>query len=603
MIHDNEKLFISPSVVIESMRDNGYKNTAYALAELIDNSIQAEATDVYLAVFEKETAGRNQIDKIAIIDNGSGMSPELLHAALEFGASENRKDIKGMGKFGMGLPNSSISQCKHTTVYSWQDGQQPYFTVLDIDQIKHHKQEYIPIPIQTALPKEIASVFEGVIPASGTAVVWDNLDRLHWKTSTALLRNTEDIIGRMYRRMISTGSVRVIFKSYILPESTLFGADYEKVDDIPFIANDPLQLIKNTTLKKIKDYPVDLIDKPAFTLVDEKSIEVVLDNGNIGTVTIRSSIVSEDLLASLRKTTTSYVGSTTIGKSLKNNIGLSIMRAGRELDLIENYKLFDDKRRDRWIGVEIEFDPILDEFFGVTNNKQSANKIKPVEMSDADVLRRLGVDTKDEAVELLKDNNTTSEDTQLIKCLNFINSYFTCAFEKVKNLNLQGTGITDSSQNRVIDPINIRATERQEKSTEKLGYEQPPKPTRETVEESFNELAIKGTIASEQIPSLVDEAMNNDLRVKFVDTFLPHEQFFNVTSSEGFTIIEINTEHNFYKNFIAQSSDTEQELLKLSLAAWGQMEADTTLESRKDKFKMTRQNWGIYLSEYLAIEE
>lgn len=32
---NQSKLYISPSVVIESMRDNGYKNTAYATAELI----------------------------------------------------------------------------------------------------------------------------------------------------------------------------------------------------------------------------------------------------------------------------------------------------------------------------------------------------------------------------------------------------------------------------------------------------------------------------------------------------------------------------------------------------------------------------------------
>ncbi|MBK8394589.1 MAG: hypothetical protein IPL26_04990 [Leptospiraceae bacterium] len=33
-------------LAVQAMRDNGYRNTAYAVAELIDNSIQASAQNV-----------------------------------------------------------------------------------------------------------------------------------------------------------------------------------------------------------------------------------------------------------------------------------------------------------------------------------------------------------------------------------------------------------------------------------------------------------------------------------------------------------------------------------------------------------------------------
>lgn len=33
-------LIVPPNLVVKAMRDNGYKNAAYAIAELIDNSIQ-----------------------------------------------------------------------------------------------------------------------------------------------------------------------------------------------------------------------------------------------------------------------------------------------------------------------------------------------------------------------------------------------------------------------------------------------------------------------------------------------------------------------------------------------------------------------------------
>lgn len=35
-------------LVVKAMRDSGYKNAAYAIAELMDNSIQAGATKVEL---------------------------------------------------------------------------------------------------------------------------------------------------------------------------------------------------------------------------------------------------------------------------------------------------------------------------------------------------------------------------------------------------------------------------------------------------------------------------------------------------------------------------------------------------------------------------
>lgn len=43
-----DQSFVPAHLAIEAMRDNGYKNTAYAVAELIDNSIQAGATYVQL---------------------------------------------------------------------------------------------------------------------------------------------------------------------------------------------------------------------------------------------------------------------------------------------------------------------------------------------------------------------------------------------------------------------------------------------------------------------------------------------------------------------------------------------------------------------------
>ena len=46
---------VPTSLAVKAMRDNGYKNAAYAIAELMDNSIQAGATTVQLLCADRES--------------------------------------------------------------------------------------------------------------------------------------------------------------------------------------------------------------------------------------------------------------------------------------------------------------------------------------------------------------------------------------------------------------------------------------------------------------------------------------------------------------------------------------------------------------------
>lgn len=115
-------------LAVQAMRDNGYKNAAYAIAELMDNSIQAGATVVELLCAERfdrvEQRRRSRIHQVAVLDNGCGMDGDVLKIALQFGNGTHLTPDKqdGMGRFGMGLPNASISQCTRVEVWSWQNG-------------------------------------------------------------------------------------------------------------------------------------------------------------------------------------------------------------------------------------------------------------------------------------------------------------------------------------------------------------------------------------------------------------------------------------------------------------------------------------------------
>ena len=95
---------VNPEVWVNSVRSSGYRDAAMAIGELIDNSIQAGASEVEVLVKEAfvKSGSRNtwQVQEIAILDNGKGMDATLLQRALRFGDGDHHHDAGGMGKFG-----------------------------------------------------------------------------------------------------------------------------------------------------------------------------------------------------------------------------------------------------------------------------------------------------------------------------------------------------------------------------------------------------------------------------------------------------------------------------------------------------------------------
>ena len=118
--------FVPTALAVNAMRDNGYKNAAYAIAELIDNSIQAGAKSVELLCIESEEQlvqrRRRRIRQIGVLDNGVGMDAEVLRQAIQFGNGTRLNDRSGIGRFGMGLPSASISQCRRLEVWDMAIG-------------------------------------------------------------------------------------------------------------------------------------------------------------------------------------------------------------------------------------------------------------------------------------------------------------------------------------------------------------------------------------------------------------------------------------------------------------------------------------------------
>ncbi len=84
---------LPPNLAVKAMRSSGFKNSAYAIAELIDNSIQAGlasniCTDVEVICVDKvDLAGakaRQKTQETALYDNSCGMDAKALQLELQY---------------------------------------------------------------------------------------------------------------------------------------------------------------------------------------------------------------------------------------------------------------------------------------------------------------------------------------------------------------------------------------------------------------------------------------------------------------------------------------------------------------------------------------
>jgi hypothetical protein len=160
----------SAACLSASLRDLGY-SLETAIADLIDNSISADATDIQ--IFCDIT--RNP-PVLVIADNGRGMNEPEVIAAMRHGSTDPKKKRapKDLGRFGLGLKTASFSQCRRLTVASAQNGALAG-AEWNLAQVEDEDDWFMSILDQ----HEIAALpFFETMGSTGTIVVWRDLDRL-----------------------------------------------------------------------------------------------------------------------------------------------------------------------------------------------------------------------------------------------------------------------------------------------------------------------------------------------------------------------------------------------------------------------------------------
>lgn len=160
-----------PERISEGLRDTGYQFHT-AVADIIDNSIAAGATEVEMVV-GMDVSGDIML---AVVDNGCGMDRDGLINAMRYG-SKRRTDPGSLGKFGLGLKTASTAFCTRLSLITRDTAEHELLKATwDLDHIAKSGQWELlmgePNDEERQLMERVAS------GRSGTTVLWEKVDRL-----------------------------------------------------------------------------------------------------------------------------------------------------------------------------------------------------------------------------------------------------------------------------------------------------------------------------------------------------------------------------------------------------------------------------------------
>ena len=342
---------------IRGMRDIGYKDSGWAMCEEVDNSVQAGATVIAVRFgFDKGNKTKVKPDAIAMIDNGVGMIPKMISYAVRWGGTDREDDRKGFGRYGYGLPSSAVSFCTIYTVYSRVRNGEWHAVRVDIGALADaasdfNKTNELLQPQKKSPPAWVLEATEHYDPAtfeSGTIIVHEDLDRLDWSKTATIKTKLLQRLGVNYRHWLPS------------PKLVVHDTAAEPVD--------PLFLMENCRYHDATSVTAQRIEANSF--------EVETSRGTKGVVKVRASYLPPNFQLDPPDQPISKQGGLRGSKRhqgrfeiMRDYNGLLVCREGRQIDCVApRWTKF--QNWDRNVKIEIDFDPQLDEFFGITTAKQ-----------------------------------------------------------------------------------------------------------------------------------------------------------------------------------------------------------------------------------------
>jgi hypothetical protein len=195
----------SPSGTLEALKALGY-TLKTALADLLDNSITAEAKNIWINFFWD-----GEDSHITILDDGKGMTEEMLDNAMTpgFQNPNDPRDKSDLGRFSLGLKTASWSQSHKLSVWSKSNEEPSLISSMgwDIDHVLQTNKWICQKNLDA--PNELEQLIK---IKSGTLVKWEKFHTPLFLSSSqsqeALdefnlnIRSVEKYLGMIFHRFI-----------------------------------------------------------------------------------------------------------------------------------------------------------------------------------------------------------------------------------------------------------------------------------------------------------------------------------------------------------------------------------------------------------------
>lgn len=555
---------------LQSLRDAGYSLPA-AIAEVIDNSIEAAANQIDIYLENTGSGGKAHVDRIAIADDGTGMGlgpdgESILQHYLQLGYSTRYMSKTTIGKYGVGAKLAALNFAERIDVWSCSGDAGWRHVYFDLEEAleAEARGESIEIaePEELAIPQELQDLQpEG----TGTIVLWSKIDRLRTARGAADVNavrvDLEKELSRIFRNFISGGIELSVNETRLRPHDPLFlmestWADKAIAEQLQQKEGGEKQGQEHFPAVVIADEPLEIAGASAQLRVTLYPPEVTRKRGSGG----------DKFAKRLR---------------VPDNLGsISFVRLDREINYTNVPRIFPRgvEDPDRFIGIEVQFSPDLDQYFGVRHVKRG---VEPVDDLRSAIRKRLDKYLPEARKQLnerwgeeaRKDQQTTGEHTPLEDAV--------------------------KEANRTLPKGRVQAA-----------------PDEEEHEHALDDLASDvGKTDPEEKAEYIDRARRLPFIVESMD--FPGSMFMDVQHFSNQVVIRLNTRHRFYRELwepikeIAeldpslvsgeQAVNTARrtiEALTLLIVAYGK--AESMDENPSEHFGDLRMFWGQFLDTLLG---
>jgi hypothetical protein len=605
---------------IESQRKSGYKNTARAARELIDNAFEAGAKAVWVVMkrpSEKERGKRERRDAvsaIAFIDNGPGMGfiengagarKHMARYALSWGGGTHFNEPTGIGRFGFGLPNSSINQTRRVEVYTRTSAKQSWVrVVLDInhERVKQHGLVTVPAEEEVSdLPEFVSDYLakNKITLRSGTVVIWDKPDRLSARSASKLREQMLDDFGVVYRYLLDEFDlvvdgvkVQKVDPLFLTPDARYFKSHEEGG---PWCKFDKQLIVKFSRDEETGSHELELLSTAEEVQEARRDSKVVVDVISVKLAGFPYAFAAESVRTGydaegdeIRKRFAKDSDEYKRLQIRKKRRGISFVRAKREIDTLDAFPTLEsDKANDlgdwpvlqsyalHW-GIEVRFGPKLDEVFGIANDKQAVGPIEDFWR----VLTKAEVDKAVQVEEKVQRSLRKKDDEQRAR--------------------------REAESPERPNP----ATDAAAAAEAVLGDGQPlPDERASEAKENYEKAVRERVKATERPRDEVEEALRQEAeRKKYAIKFFSSEGgvFYKPDFGNGLQRVAwLNTEHPFFKVFYSEISKLgnprARQVVDLLLLALAKAELRTTGEHKLFYENQRENEWSTFLKLGLSI--